>query len=755
MSTAASAAASAVLGQGVARVDGPAKVTGRAAYATDHLPARTVHLALVTATIAHGTITALDTAAAAAVPGVRLLLSHQPGQRPPLHPVTTAGDLSSGVKTHERLVPLQTAQVYYVGQLVAAVAADTPEAAQYAASLVAVRYAPQPPATGLIDQLPAARHQPILKNEPTDQTFGDPDAALAAAAQQLDAYYTTPAAHHAAMELHGLVAEWQGEQLTVHEPSQWVGGAGRALAEALGLAAGQVHVVSPFVGGAFGGKAYFRYHAALCAHAARLLGCPVKLVLTRKQAFVLGSGRPATRQRIRLGADAAGHLQAVVHDTWSATSVVDDYQETCGYATRQHYATPSLRTTHRMVPLHIGTPCPMRAPGEAPGHFALESALDELAHQLGLDPIELRLRNYADAEPGTGRPFSAKHLRACYALGAARIDWARRPTQPGTWRDGAWRRGLGMASVVFHVAQFATRAAVTLHADGTAEVASAAHDLGTGTYTVVSQLAATHLGVPLAQVRCRLGDNRLPPAAVAAGQGTTNSLGPAVVQAATRLRQRLAALASADPASPLVGVPPAAIGAANGRLFALADPARGEAYATLLPRLGPAELREEAAFEPVAAARTHSLQNWGAQFAEVAVHARTGEVRVRRLVGAFDFGRVLNPRLAQSQLRGGLVFGLGMALSEAVLYDPSSGHPVNANLGEYLVPVQADIPPIELVLLDKPDYVVSPGLGAKGCGEIGNTGTAAALANAVFNATGQRVRDLPITADKLLAAPDA
>ena len=308
---------------------------------------------------------------------MQLVLTHEAECRPLLRLVTTTGNLSTSLKTHEQLGPLQTGHIHYAGQLVAAVVADTPEAARYAPAVL--------PSLSLAATLPHARHQLLVKDEPTNQTFGDPDAALAAAAHVHDAVYSTLPEYAAALELHGLVAEWQGAQLTVHEPAQWVGGARRALAQALGITPEQVHVVSPFVGGAFGSKAYFRYHSAVCAYAARALRRPVKLVLTREQVFVLGGGHLATRQRIRLGTNETGRLQAVVHDTWSATSLVDSYQETCGYATRQHYATATLRTTHRMVPLPIATPGPMRAPGEAAGHFALESALDELAYQLDLE----------------------------------------------------------------------------------------------------------------------------------------------------------------------------------------------------------------------------------------------------------------------------------------------------------------------------------------------------------------------------------
>lgn len=743
-----------LVGQGLRRVDARSKVTGAARYATDQLPAGCAHAALVTATIARGRIAAISTAVAWQVPGVLHVMTHEE-RRPAIHRVKLHMELTYGRRTHEDMPPLQGADVRYAGQVVAMVTAETAEAARHAASLVAVTYeAERPmPLPDFAPALPGAVHIPKVKGEDTDQTHGDPDAELAAAACVVDATYTTPSAHHAAIELHGKVAEWQGGELLFHEPTQWVAGTGRALAQSLGLADSKVHLVNPFVGGGFGGKAYFRYDSTLCAIAARDLGRPVKLVLSREQVFVIGGARPATRQRVALGADATGRLGAVIHDTWAAASTVDtNYQETCGYQTRQLYAAQAIRTTHRVVPFDIGTACPMRAPGSGPGSFAIESAMDELAHRLGIDPVELRLRNYSETEPGTGRPFSPKHLRDCYAIAAERIGWASRSPQPASRRDGDWLVGLGMATASYDVLQLRSRALVALSVDGTAQVSAAAHDLGTGSYTVFTQVAADGLRLPMDHVRCELGDNRLPAAGAAAGQSQAGSTGAAIVEAARRVVHKLVRLAAGDPGSPLANLAPDRIGFEDGRLFSVAEPSRGEPFEALLGRLGLKEVAEEAEFVPAPARESHSLQNWGAQFAEVAVRASSGEVRVRRVASAFDFGRVLNPATAQGQLAGAIVFGIGMALLEEAEYDQRSARIVNASLGEYLVPVQADMPLIDVTMLDRPDLVASPALGAKGCGEIGNVGIAAAIANAVFNATGVRVRDLPILPEKLLGA---
>jgi xanthine dehydrogenase YagR molybdenum-binding subunit len=439
-----------LVGQALRRVEARSKVTGATRYASDRLPHGCAHAALVTATAAKGRITAIDTGAARRVPGVLHVMTHEE-RRPAIHPVVLEMELTFGRRTHEDMPPLQGAEIHYSGQVVAMVTAET---ACHAASLVTVAYQAEP-STVVPDfaaALPGAIHIPKVKGEDTDQVHGDPETELAASACVVDALYTTPAEHHAAMELHAKVAEWQGDGLVMHEATQWVRGTGRALAQALGVPDDKVRLLNPFVGGGFGGKAYFRYDSALCAIAARDLGRPVKLVLSREQVFVLGGARPATRQRLALGADASGRLRAVIHDSWTAVSTVDtNYQETCGYQTRQLYATRALRTTHRVVPFDIASTCPMRAPGSGPGSFALESAMDKLACRLGIDPVELRLRNYAEQEPGTGRPFSPKHLRDCYAIAAERINWPSRSPRPGArpraigWSGWAWRRRATMS----------------------------------------------------------------------------------------------------------------------------------------------------------------------------------------------------------------------------------------------------------------------------------------------------------------------
>ncbi len=743
-----------LIGQGLRRVDAGAKVTGTARYAADRLPEDCAHAVLVTAAVTKGRIAAIDTAAAWRVPGVLLVMTHQE-RRPPLHRVTLEMELTYGRRPHEDMPPLQDATIHYAGQIVAVVTADTPEAARHAAGLIDITYVVERAQTlsRFTSAMVGAIHIPKVKGEDTDQVHGDPDAELAASTCVSDATYTTPAEHHAAIELHGRVAEWQGETLVMHEPTQWTAGTCRSLVQALGLADDKVRVINPLVGGAFGGKAYFRYDAALCACAARDLGRPVKLVLSREQVFVLGGARPATRQRVALGADTTGQLRSVIHDSWTAVSTVDtNYQETCGYQTRQLYATKAMRTTHRVVPFDIGSTCPMRAPGSGPGSFAMESAMDELASRLAMDPIELRLRNYSDVEPGTGRPFSPKHLRDCYAIAAARIGWASRNPQPARRREGDWWVGLGMATASYDVLQLKARASVVLSSNGAAHVCTAANDIGTGSITILTQIAADRLQLPINRVWCETGDSQLPTAGAAAGQSQANSVGSAVAKAAEDALLKLIRLASGDPGSPLANVSDDRIAFKGGRLFSVTDPSEGESYEVLLARLGLKQVTGFGEFAPGAERGSHSLQSWGAQFAEVAVRASSGEVRVRRIASAFDFGRVLNRATAHSQLAGAITFGIGMALLEDGNYDARSGRMVNASLGEYLVPLQADTPEIDITMMDRPDLLASPALGAKGCGEIGNVGIAAAIANAVYNATGIRVRDLPILPEKVLGA---
>ena len=548
-----------------------------------------------------------------------------------------------------------------------------------------------------------------------DIGWGDVDAGLREAEVRMEHVYSTPMEHHNPMEPHATVAQWEGDGLTLWDATQFVDGVRNTVAKTLGLAPGNVRVIDPYVGGGFGCKGSTWSHVVLAAMAARAAKRPVKLALARPQMFGPVGGRPRTEQRVTLGARRDGHLTAIRHETVSHTSFMEDFAEPCGQPTQALYACANGLTTHRLAQMNVGVPTFQRAPGEATGTYALECAMDELAAGLGMDPVELRLRNHADAEPSSGKPFTSKRLRECYALAARRFGWARREAKPRSMREGRTLVGWGMATATYPAHRMPASASARLLPDGTFLVRSATHDLGTGTYTIMTQIAADALGVPPERVRFELGDTALPQAPVSGGSMTAASVGPAVLGACRALREKLAAMGIDDPAS--------------------ARPAEPvETQATAKPG------EEEEKF---------ASRSFGAVFAEVRVDEGTGVVRVPRVVAAYSVGRLMNAKLARSQLEGGIVWGMGMALLEESLLDERSGRFVNGNLAEYHVPVNADVQVIEVHVVPENDATFNP-LGARGIGEIGITGVPAALANAVYHATGRRVRDLPITLDKLI-----
>jgi xanthine dehydrogenase YagR molybdenum-binding subunit len=557
------------------------------------------------------------------------------------------------------------------------------------------------------------------------------------------------------MEPHATIAAWEGDRLTVWDATQYVMGVREALAGVVGVPPENVRVVSYFVGGGFGCKGLMWSQVPLAAMAARVVGRPVKLVLSRRQMYGPVGARPQTEQRVVLGATRDGTLTAVRHESVSHTSRIEDYTESCANVTRMLYASPNIETTHRLVKLDLGAPTFQRAPGEAPGTFALESAMDELAVALGMDPMALRLKNYAETDPESGKPWSSKALRECYRIGAERFGWSKRSAVPAAMRDGSVLVGYGMASATYPTLRMPASASVRLTADASgtvrALVQTASQDLGTGTYTVMTQLAADTLGLTPQQVRFELGDSRFPPSPVSGGSMTTASTGTAVHQACTAGRDKLVSLAIADLASPLHGALATAVSAADGRLVLTGDASKGESYAAILRRQpgGAVEVRADSA--PAREAGSHSSHAFGAVFAEVRVDRDLGEIRIPRIVAAYGGGRVLNAKTARSQLQGGIIWGIGMALEEETLVDPRTGRYMNADLAEYHVPVNADVGSIDVTLVDEVDPYVNP-IGVKGIGEIGITGVAAAIANAVYNATGVRVRELPITLDKVLPA---
>jgi len=552
------------------------------------------------------------------------------------------------------------------------------------------------------------------------------------------------------MEPHATIAVWEGPgKLALYDATQGVFGCRQRVAEVLGLRVEDVRVIAPYLGGGFGSKGPTWSHTVLAAVAAQRVNRPVKLVLERPQMFGPVGWRSRTLQRIEIGAGRDGGIESLRHDTVAQTSSFDEFTELASIPSRMLYACAHNATSHRLVRSDIGTPSYMRAPGWAPGTYALECAMDELAYALEMDPLDLRLRNYAEADPHTQRPWSSNHLPECYRAGAARFGWMDRPRRPGAMREGPTRIGWGMATAVYPTHRSAASAIVRMSADGRVHVESGTQDLGTGTYTVLGQIAAEALGVRPDRVMVRIGDTALPETPVSGGSQTAASAGSAVHLAATELRSGFAELAARDAGSPLAGMPPGDIVARDGRLVAREALSRGETFEAVLARHGLPALEARADARPGDEQERYSMYAFGAQFAEVRVDADLGQISVSRMVGVFDIGRALNAKTAASQLKGGIVWGIGLALYEDSILDERLGRVVNANLAEYHVPVQMDVPPIEVTWIDAVDDHANP-IGAKGIGELGITGSAAAVANAVYHATGRRIRDLPITLDKLL-----
>ena len=733
------------IGLPINRIDGPLKVTGRAHFSAEFSADRLAYAVIVQSTVPRGRITAIDTAAARRAPGVLYVMTNQ--NAPPLPQKGRAGINPPAGRT---LSLLQDDAVHYNGQPVAVVIADTFEHAVDGAALLRVDYAVEP---AVLD-FETAKERPHRPQKDgvvtTDKSWGDFDAGLKQGEVRIDAVYSTPMEHHNPMEPHGTVAEWQGTQLVLHDATQYVSGVREAVAKTFGISPDDVRVVCPFTGGGFGCKGSTWSHVVLAAMAAKQASRPVKLVLARPQMFGPVGGRPQTEQHIILSARRDGQLTALRHDVVSHTSEMEDYVEGAASPSRALYACANAETSHRLATLNVGVPTFQRAPGEATGTFAIESAMDELAYALRLDPLELRLKNYADTEPQSGKPWSSKRLRQCYEQAAQRFGWARRNPEPRSMRGGGKSLlGWGMATATYPGHRMQASALARLLPDGTALVQSGSQDLGTGTYTVMTQVAAEALGLPIERVRFELGDTTMPRAPVSGGSMTVASVSPAVQAACQALRERLITLTTQDARSPLRGLRNEDIDVHDGWLFARADPARREALHAFASRQGsPVEARADAAPKKEEEER-YATRSFGALFVEVAVDADLGVIRVPRIVATYSVGRLLNAKTALSQLQGGIVWGVSQALFEESLLDPRYGRFANGNLAEYHVPVNADIQVIDVTFVDENDTIFNP-LGARGIGEIGITGVAGALANGVYHATGKRIRSLPITLDKLL-----
>jgi xanthine dehydrogenase YagR molybdenum-binding subunit len=723
-----------LIGSALDRVDGRLKVTGEAPYAHEvREGARPLHGWIVEATIAKGRVAAIDTHAAERAPGVVHVMTHR--NAPPQAAYTTEGD-----DRFARPRPqLRDAQVDYYGEPVAFIVAETLEQARAAARLVEVRYAPEPGDYELKKHLADAAKPAGGEGKEPDSAVGDFDGAFASAPVHVDATYTTPFHIHAQMEPHAALAWWEGERVVVHCSSQLLESAQKCVAHTLLIPEENVRVVSRYIGGGFGGKLPVYGDVILAAMASRRLRRPVKVALTRQQMFHVTTHRSQTVQRVRLAADREGVLQAIGHDAWSHSARFDDFYETAAKQTRSLYQAANRLTRHRVARLDLPVSDSCRAPGEAVGLLALECAMDELAHALQVDPVELRLRNEPRQDPELHVPFSTRQLVQCLKEGARRFGWERRNAEPGRVREGRWLIGMGMCATTRGNHLRPAQCKVTMKGDGTLEARMSMTDIGTGSYTVLTQIAAEMMGLPPGRVRMLLGDSDFPPTAGSGGSFGAASAGSALYDACEKLRTRLAQSAGIDPAQAQFE---------GGKISG------GGKTAQLATLAGAAGIEADGEIKPGDMEKKYSQQAYGAQFAEVAVDSESGEVRLRRMLGVFAAGRILNEKTARSQAIGGMIWGVGSALHEEAVLDARHGFFVNHDLAEYHVPAHADIPDIEAIFLPEVDDKTNP-LKIKGVGELGISGAGAAVANAVFNATGVRVRDYPLTLDKILAGLSA
>ncbi|CAM4298882.1 xanthine dehydrogenase family protein molybdopterin-binding subunit [Kibdelosporangium persicum] len=731
------------IGASVSRVDGGPKVRGAAPFAAEFALDDMVYAALVFSTIAKGRIATLDTTVAEAAPGVVLVMTHRNAPRMRPMPLFGTSEKAAGA---DSLPIMQDDRVRWNGQAVAVVLAETREQADHAASMIRVTYETEPATTSFEQAKANGTETAHLFGHDVHIEIGDAEAALAAAHVSVDATYRTPYQNHNAIEPHATTVAWHSDELVMHDASQLVGHQAWSLAHIFGIEEEQVRVTAPYVGGAFGGKGLWS-HQVLAAAAAKLADRPVRLALSREGVYRLVGGRARTEQRVAIGAGADGRFDAIIHTGTAVSGRDKAAPEAFAFPTQSSYAAGSFQIDVQLAYQDMVTNTTMRAPGEAVGSFAIESAVDEVAVALGMDPIELRIRNEPDNDPITGRPFSSRHLVEAWRAGAERFGWAKRNPTPGTVRDGEWLVGMGCAAAThLYVRQPGGAARITLTSDGNVTVDVAAHDAGMGTATAQGQVIAERLGLEPEQVSFRFADSRMPGLVAALGSSQTVTVGAAVAAAQRVLVAELLKLVGHD--SPLAGLTTEQVGVLDGGLAKLDEPARHESYTSILAGAGRDEIAVEASAPPPVEMMNWSMHSYGAMFCEVRVNGVTGETRVSRFLGSMDCGRVLNPKTATSQFRGGIIMGLGLALTEQTHFDERKGRIMNPSLAEYHLPVHMDVPEIDVIWTGIPDPHTP--MGARGIGELSITGTGAAIANAIFNATGKRIRDLPITPDKLM-----
>ncbi|TCL62717.1 xanthine dehydrogenase family protein molybdopterin-binding subunit [Rhizobium sp. BK251] len=734
------------IGTPLPRVDGHLKVTGQARYAAEFNQQGQAYAVIVGSTAGLGRIEAIDAASVERMPGVVAVISHLNAQRLPYDAYRGAIDPPAG----ERLHVLQDAEVRFFGQPVAIVVAETLDQAEYAANALKITYAIQPPA---VDAHSADKVVPETARRPgsrvhADIERGDATAALQAAPVKVDLEYVIQRENHNPMEPHATVAAWNGDRLTLWSKSQFVVNEQAEIAAVFGIPPENVEVICPFIGGAFGTSLRTWPHVTLAALAARHVNRPVKLVLTRKQMFFTTGHRPYTIQRMAIGATTDGKLTSIIHEGSGETSRYEEFMEALTAVTSFTYSCPNVRTSYRLIPLDTSTPTYMRGPGEASGVHAMECAMDELAYKLNMDPLELRRINEPSKDEGRNVPFSSRSMLKCYDIGAERFGWNRRTPEPRSMRDGRLLIGYGMATASYPCLFAPANARVRLMPDGTAEVEAAASDMGPGTYTSMTQVASDFLGLPVERVKFALGRSNFPATPPHGGSMTMASVGSAVRAACLEAQEKAMAAAARD-GSPLSGLQPDHLEWRGGALFVKGRDQAGLSYQEIAASSGAPIFGEGSAARDAETASGYSMHAFGAVFAEVGIDPDVATIRVRRIVGAYGAGKVVNPRLAASQCTGGMIGGIGMAIMERTVLDRRNGRPVNAHLADYLVPVNLDTPQLEAHFVDEEDTLVNP-LGVKGLGEIALVGVSPAVANAIYHATGNRVHELPIMIENLL-----
>jgi xanthine dehydrogenase YagR molybdenum-binding subunit len=741
-----------IMGPGRNRVDGRLKVTGAAKYSVEFELPQCAYAWPVESNIAAGKIISIDTKAAQAAPGVLAVVTHLNAPKPKNPAAKEDRSSSHGIRNEERM-PLSDDRVSYAGQYVALVVARSIEQARYATALVRVNYAPEKPLLTMEAAEHIAKKPKENHGDDVQLKKGDVDAVLKDAnLVKVEQTYITPTETHNPIEMSGTIAHWEAEdKLTLYDATQFVKGVQSVLARAWNIPLENVRVICPFVGGAFGCKGAVWPHVLLAAMGAKAAGVPVKFHVPRKFMFTGTGHRTPTRQTISLAAARDGKLRAIQHVTHTLTSPVGHFTESCGArSTGVMYESPAIRVEETVYPVNVATPTFMRAPGECPGSYALECAMDELAYALKMDPVQLRLTNHADKHPIKNVPFSAKHLKEAYQMGAEKFGWAKRNPQPGSMRDGDLLMGWGMATATYPAHKMNAAAKVQLRIDGSATVQCATHDLGTGAYTAFTEISSEQLGIPFEKITFELGKSDFPFGPVAGGSNSTGTVGTAIHEVAQLLHKALAEIAVKDSKSPLYNLRIDDIAMVEpGRIGLKSDSKKSDSYFDILKRVGKNSLEVESELKEPEENTKMAFQSWGAHFCEVKIDALLPRVQVTRWISVMNCGRVVSAKTARSQILGGAIMGIGMALMEETAYDPSTGLPATANLADYHVAVNADAPPVDVYFVGEPDFAFNP-IGARGMGEIGITGAAAAVANAVYHATGKRVRDLPITLDKLI-----